>query len=150
MLFNKQLNLHKPEEGIFGDCYRTCIACILNLVPEQVPNFADNFWEDTVGWDKATKAWLKSQGFSSMAIQYVGISLEQLLVELGESVPSLHLILTGKSANNIDHCVVIKEGKILWDPSLDNSGIVGEASTGGYFVEILVPHSSSTHGAIHG
>jgi hypothetical protein len=29
--FTKQLFRHKPDEGVFGDCFRTAIACILEL-----------------------------------------------------------------------------------------------------------------------
>ncbi|MCK4817308.1 hypothetical protein KA005_16175, partial [bacterium] len=35
----KQLNRHNPEEGVFGDCYRTCIANVLGVFPTAVPHF---------------------------------------------------------------------------------------------------------------
>ena len=38
---HKQLNRHRPEEGVFGDCYRTAIACLLDLRPQDVPHVAD-------------------------------------------------------------------------------------------------------------
>lgn len=33
MKYNKQLFRHHPEQGIFGDCHRTAIACMLDLEP---------------------------------------------------------------------------------------------------------------------
>lgn len=35
----KQAFLHKPEEGVYGDCYRTCIACLLGIDRDAVPHF---------------------------------------------------------------------------------------------------------------
>ncbi len=33
---NKQLNLHEPAAGVIGDCWRTCIACLLDKSPSDV------------------------------------------------------------------------------------------------------------------
>jgi len=41
MRFHKQLiTNHNPESGIFGDCQRTAIACLLDKHPSDVPHFA--------------------------------------------------------------------------------------------------------------
>ena len=43
----KQLNLHRPEEGLIGDCFRTCIACLLDMpAPDHVPHAYE-----LAGWD---------------------------------------------------------------------------------------------------
>ena len=26
-----------PENGIYGDCYRTCVACFLEIEPQNIP-----------------------------------------------------------------------------------------------------------------
>ena len=36
MMYN-QLNGHDPENGIFGDCFRTCVANLLGIHPSGVP-----------------------------------------------------------------------------------------------------------------
>ena len=41
MEFYKQLNEHNPDEGVYGDCYRTAIGCLLNIPPEFVPHFCE-------------------------------------------------------------------------------------------------------------
>ena len=37
----KQLNHHDPDNGIIGDCYRTAIACLLDLPPDALPNYCE-------------------------------------------------------------------------------------------------------------
>lgn len=43
--------------GIPGDCYRTAIACLLDLEPTDVPHFVesgkDRWWDETQEWFKA-------------------------------------------------------------------------------------------------
>jgi len=41
MIKRKQIYFHNPEKGSHGDCYRTCIACILEIEPVEVPKL---FW----------------------------------------------------------------------------------------------------------
>lgn len=36
MQYHKQLNKRDPENGVFGDCYRTAVACILDKHPSEV------------------------------------------------------------------------------------------------------------------
>ena len=36
--FQKQANRHDPENGIFGDCYRTCLAGLLGVDRDSVPH----------------------------------------------------------------------------------------------------------------
>ena len=31
MIFHSQLIKHDPDNGQWGDCFRTCIACIFNV-----------------------------------------------------------------------------------------------------------------------
>lgn len=42
----KQLYGHNPDQGIFGDCFRTALGCLLNLPPEKVPHFYDGCGPD--------------------------------------------------------------------------------------------------------
>ena len=137
MLFNKQLNYHNPEEGIYGDCYRTCIACILNLQPKTVPNFAQLYWDDNEKWDEENRKWLKERnlGIASIAFQQ---ELSSLLEDL-KKFNDIYFILTGRSRNNTNHAVVCYNGKIIHDPSIDNSGIIDYATDGYYHIELLIP-----------
>ena len=44
-----QLNKHDPANGVYGDCGRTVIACLLDLHPSEVPHFWDGNLRDC-GW----------------------------------------------------------------------------------------------------
>jgi hypothetical protein len=43
---HKQRFRHDPANGIYGDCWRTAIACLLDIQPEEIPHehrvYADN------------------------------------------------------------------------------------------------------------
>ena len=39
MKFYKQLHKHDPDNGVWGDCHRTAIGCLLDIEPELIPNF---------------------------------------------------------------------------------------------------------------
>lgn len=44
------------EEGPAGDCWRTAIACLLEIPRDHVPNFADLYpQEDLTWWDETRK-----------------------------------------------------------------------------------------------
>lgn len=50
-----QLLLHDPEEGIFGDCWRTCVGNLVGAHPAGVPHFAAEYG---ASWLAATNDWL--------------------------------------------------------------------------------------------
>lgn len=132
----KQLHRHDPKNGIYGDCHRTAIACILNVHPTVVPHFMA---EDNDNWDKQTKDWLRTRGLWSISIPFQS-TLEKVLETLEVLNPAVYGILGGKSKNNCGHSVVICGGKIVWDPSLDDSGIVGPMDDGLFWVTYFVPY----------
>ena len=61
MKFHKQLYRHDPENGVWGDCYRTAWACLLDLEPEDVPHFCEGFTDDGAATAKLD-AWLRERG----------------------------------------------------------------------------------------
>lgn len=146
MLLQKQLNLHKPEQGIYGDCYRTAIACLLDLRAEDVPNWAEQWYlnpdaqNDPAGnWMvRQAQAWLQEQGYDSVGIPFPH-SLKHVLQATASWFPKTYFILTGKSTNETHHCVICQGGEIIWDPALDNSGIVGPCDDGFLWVEVITP-----------
>lgn len=140
MIKQKQLNKHNPDFGIFGDCYRTAIACLLNLDPEEVPNFAESHWDDMKAWKKADKEFLAQFNLTYAEIAYDS-SLETLLYSMELLSPGILYLLSGTSRNNTHHTVIGGAGRIYWDPAKDNSGIIGPCSDGYYWIQILVPLS---------
>ena len=85
--------------GKNGTCFRTCIASILNLREEQVPDFKE------ANLDPGVDKFLRKYGLS-----YKEIPAEDDNAPLG-----LHLAL-GTSPRGGMHAVVCKDGKLLHDP----------------------------------
>lgn len=141
MIFNKQLNRHDPDNKISGDCYRTAIACVLNKKPEEVPHVFD--FDEDGGWpsgadgNKAMDEYLKTLGLCLIRVPYTGGELEVILDSQSTLNPSSEFVLSGESKNGVNHCVVAARGKIIWDPSIDNSGIVGPCDDGYWWLEFI-------------
>jgi len=134
----KQIYRHDPENGIYGDCYRTAIGCILNREPEKIPHFTEQCQLKTMGDSgKLAAAWLKDEGFSMVSFAF-DLDPDGVLELMGEMNPDVYYILSGESKTGVNHCVIANGAKIIHDPSLDDSGIVGRCDDGLTWIEILV------------
>lgn len=142
MIEHKQRYFHKPETGEIGDCWRTCIACILDLPDvHYIPHFYQEFWKPggnvTQLVDKATNNILRKH-YDLMFVEYPVEcpSLADLDVYLNYYYPDTYIIL-GCSSKNGGHSVV-RKGSYMWDPAKDNSGCVGPMDDGYYWIGLLV------------
>lgn len=128
-----QLIKHDPDNGRFGDCYRTCIASILDLHPSEVPHF----YSGKAGDQRAhAVAWLAVWGLNSFQTYYDGgATIEAVLYTTGEMCPGVPLILSGESRLGVNHSVVVMDGKIVSDPS--GNGIIGPCDDGLIWVEAI-------------
>ncbi len=144
--------MHYPDKGEIGDCFRTCIACILDLEPEDVPHFsATHFGKPDEEYGDLTWADVRNWLFArNLDITTVGTpgdwSLQQILEVAGSWCgPEVCYLLFGKSRNNSDHVVVCQNANIIHDPSIDRSGIVGPSEDGwsvAYFIPSVVREHS--------
>jgi len=137
MKYHKQLFKHDPDNGVIGDCQRTAIACILNLDVEEVPHFGEKHWLDTVAFNKAIDDWLELRNLACVNSCY-DCSLETVL-EWQNNNPNCYYMLVGESGNGTNHVVIGRGDKIIHDPAIDCSGIVGPDNQGLYWVTHLVP-----------
>ena len=55
--------------------------------------------------------------------------------------PGVYYMLSGESRTGCNHVVIALDDEIVWDPSLDDSGIIGRCDDGFTWVEFLVPAS---------
>jgi hypothetical protein len=135
----KQLYRHDPDNGVFGDCFRAAIASVLDLRCEDVPHFMDkkpNRGESAGDAHLLCETWLRQRGLTQINIVYPGAAdLGDLLTSIkNTNYPGLYFLLAGRSRNDVNHNVVCVNGEIAWDPSIDNSGIVGPCDDGHYWV----------------
>lgn len=145
MLKRKQLYRHNPEKGEYGDCWRTVIANMLNIAPETVPHFVEQSEKDPeLDCDVLADSWLKENfGMGLVRMGLLGFdSTEALLDYMDSATFGAHYILMGESANGCNHVVVCQGNQIVWDPSLDDSGIVGPVLGEEYYTVYFLVHPS--------
>jgi hypothetical protein len=117
--------LHDAEHGIRGDCFRACLASILELPPESVPMaFNPN------GWRGVINAWLAPLG-----LFYFDIRADDPMCE-GLLHASPYHIITGPSprGGGVRHAVVGHRGVIEHDPHPTRAGLLGGDRSYGFLL----------------
>lgn len=137
MIPQKSIVGHNPDKKLYGDCFRTVIASILEISPRVVPHFFhDGDAEAGYAW---ADVWLsKNYGLRYVETHYFGLTLFDFTQRIAMNYPDTYLIVGGSTRSGIDHVVVMLNGKIVADPSLANSGIYDVTSGGFYSVGFLV------------
>ena len=135
---HKQLYRHRPDEGQVGDCWRTAIGCLLDLPPTEVPHFVETCWNDTPTANLNARRWLATKGLGFVELAYSG-DLDSILASIAACSPHTYYLLGGNSRTGVGHSVIGCHDQIVWDPSLDDAGIVGPMDDGYYWVTYLVP-----------
>jgi hypothetical protein len=132
----QQLNRHDPPHS-YGDCDRACIASILELPCAAVPNFCEPGPGETFSqsaWTERRRLWLARHGIVPIDMCYhESLDLDAILAGTRSYQPGIHFILAGESRNHCNHSVIACDGRIVHDPSLDQSGIIGPCDDGHYW-----------------
>jgi len=143
MLYHKQANLHDPDNGLYGDCYRTVLACLLDLPRDDVPHYVTSM--DNTEWLEDIQPkydrWLADRGLQEFSLAADGDwSLDFVLQwqRFRAKVP-MRSMLIGSSRSECNHVVVVYNGEIEHDPAQNNSGITGPADDGYWHLTWLVP-----------
>ena len=118
----KQINHHDPDNGVWGDCYRTAVGCLLDLPPSTLPHVLDRGeWAPEV-----MREWLSERGLYLVEFPLEMASVSDVLELVNSWNPECpHWLLSGSSGNDVNHVVVCKGAEIVHDPSLNDSGILG-------------------------
>jgi hypothetical protein len=129
----KQAYRDKPEEGTWGDCHRTAYAMVLGLERDRVPHVYDKGVKAGVG-NAAMREFLLAHGLVEIKTAFPGDhDLNYLFLCLASQCPGVPYVLSGMSANGTNHSVAVLNGT-MFDPSLDDSGIIGPCDDGYYWV----------------
>lgn len=108
-----------------GDCFAACLASLLELSIEQVPNFcADTSGEDTE-WFTHVRAWLR--GFRLTAVCMHGPPHPRQLADTFS-------IVCGSSARGLRHATIWLGSSLVHDPHPSRAGLVEVEDT-----TVLVP-----------
>lgn len=142
MKFHKQLFLHDPANGVFGDCYRTVLACLLDLPsPEDVPHYGAIHPEDGYAFEEAFNLWLKVKHKLRLVNHYLpsSFNLESALKWEGNINPGVLCIFSGMSPRGVNHSVIAHDGRMLHDPHPSNAGLIGPCDNGYWGIQYLIP-----------
>ena len=127
---------HRPSEGQYGDCYRTAIACLLDMEPEEVPHF---YGKDMKEQDILASEWLLSQGYNIFTISFSGeLTLDDLLYSVAFNNPNIYYLVTAASSVT-NHVFIAFNDKIVHDPSGRNETPSGPCDDNYYWIQVLVP-----------
>jgi hypothetical protein len=123
---------------VWGDCERAAWATVLDLDIEQVPHFFDGgcSTEEAVRREREFEATL---GLYHVALPFVSDNgLDAVLASVNHNNPKVEYLLCGTSKTGCNHTVVCRGNAIVHDPSLNNSGIIGPADDGFYWITLFV------------
>jgi hypothetical protein len=114
--------VHDLSIGQQGDCFRACVASILELPISEVPHFAQltHGSSSAAFWNMAYD-WLEERGYEYTFCSRVN--------RPGRDKAEFHM-LTGLSprGNGTYHCVVAQGGVIVHDPHPTHAGLAGDAA----------------------
>jgi len=110
----KPKKLQQTKFGVpEGNCFATCLAMLLNMAIEDVPNYKEGEGE----WYQNYRKWLLPLGYDFMAVQ--GWDKESKPFQ-----PKVFSIVSGKSPRgDFDHSVIYFGSEIYHDPHPDGTGI---------------------------
>ena len=136
MKFHKQRIKHDPENGQWGDCARTAIACILDLEPEEVPH-ENRELSGGEQFDMHLK-FLNDRGLHWITIPFKLKSVDEMLKTAHFYSNHLPYMLCGSSPRGTNHVVIGEEGAFLWDPSPSDGFLIGPGDDGHFWLEMIV------------
>jgi hypothetical protein len=139
MKYHTQLFRHDPDNGVYGDCHRTALACVFDKdSPLDVPHFLEDNPTTAVFYQRVD-VWLLEQGFRGFHFPIECADLDAVLEYMLRFAPGIHYILGGKSPRGTHHSVVACGGSLAHDPHPDGSFIVGPCDDGYFWIELFIP-----------
>ncbi len=104
----------------FGNCFSTAVGCILEIHPDELPNFCAE--ED---WRAATNLYLKSRGLFYLDVAIPGDMRAEHLFEFAG-----YHVISGEGPRGCRHSVVGYKGKMVHDPHPSGEGLKTEEEFG--------------------
>lgn len=101
------------------DCYRACVATVLGLALDDVPNFyrgADKGDGKAPGALDLIRDWARERGYAALFLP-AQHSLAYVLAQTARLNPEAPFILSGRSKFGGGHAVVVCHGRIIHEPT---------------------------------
>ena len=115
-------------DSSLGDCFRACVASIFEFSISEMPNFWEQTQDCDVYW-RMTNEWLSEvKGFKC------------ILVEMEDNhkffLSGLVCVAIGKKVKGGEDHAVVWRDRLIHDPHLTKTGLMGEPSTFAIFSPI--------------
>jgi hypothetical protein len=129
----EQRILYDPANPtVRGDCWKCCIASILDLGYDDVPHFVQEWENGGDHWWDAAGTWLKPRGFGLAWLPLEGDTWPRLYRgPLFEHAG--HWIAKVTSARGNSHAVVMHGYNLAWDPHPDR-GLAHQSFLGAHLL----------------
>jgi hypothetical protein len=129
-----------PERTSAGDCFRACVASILELPLDNVPHFFQGQRTGSVispERETAMQDW-----FGQLGLGFVTLALQtntpgQAMALFGNRYPDLYYILIGQTWKGVNHAVVCRGTYVAHDPARPTIGLAGPQTNGVFTVGII-------------
>jgi hypothetical protein len=123
-----------------GDCFRACVASILDQSIDVVPHF----FRDQKGGARVEpyveiemQKWFNELGLNIIFLPILAGNPEQAMNIFGGRYPRLHYILVGQTIKGVHHSVVCRGNQILHDPARPAMGLHGPQENGFFTVCVI-------------
>ena len=115
---------HDPAQGKTGDCFRCCIASLLELRAEDVPHFMDPYDATDGKWYVDLIAWLAKRGLSYLEFNVPAEIHGNWFSGIAQGGFDCYHLLSGISPR-ARHTVVARNGVMVHDPAPQKTGLIG-------------------------
>lgn len=125
--------------GREGNCFQACLASLLDLPLQEVPNFYAGLHSgDAIPPEVEFHiwTWFKNRGLCVLDWAFAPDTMQDLLDGMAARIPGVHYLITGQSVRGTEHCVVCCNNRIVHDPAAAG-GIVGPQCDGYYHIVVI-------------
>ncbi len=111
--------MHDPNNGVYGDCMRACVASLLDLNIENVPHFFES--GNPSEFNATLAAFLKSQGLAELNVRWRDMFDHDYVFR---GVKGVYHLIAGRTKGGAWHAVVGKDGRMVHDPHPKRLGVL--------------------------
>jgi len=116
-----------------GNCWAACVASLLEIDLEEVPNFCAKYDNDR--WFAETRKWLRTRGLEMLMLE---LSSD---VDLADLFGHIYWIAGGKSPRGrYNHATIYRGAELVHDPHPDDTGLRGVPKDGAFLVQCCTDH----------
>lgn len=116
---------HDPTINQAGDCFRACVASIMEMRVDDVPHFFHDSCDGDTGHARL-REWLLLHKRIPFYIAFPDDkSLDDVLQLMNFGGSTAYYVLFGKTSRDVEHCVVCCGSELVHDPAWYRSAIVG-------------------------